>query len=40
MIGKRISIISSDEQEIDKAKDGYNKALEMSGFIPKTMYTK
>ena len=32
MIGKRISEISCDEHEFEKAKRDYNKALEKSGF--------
>ena len=35
MIGKRISEISCDEHQFEKAKGDYNKALEKSGFSEK-----
>ena len=35
MIGKRISEISCEEHEFEKAKVHYNKALEKSGFSEK-----
>ena len=38
MIGKRISEISCDEHEFEKAKEDYNKALEKSGFSEKIKY--
>ena len=40
MIEKRISDISCDEQEFDKVKDEYNKALENSGYTHKLKYIK
>ena len=40
MIGKRISEISCDELEFEKAKGDYNKALEKSGFSEKIKYHK
>ena len=40
MIGKRISEISCDKHEFEKAKEDYNKALEMSGFSEKIKYHK
>ena len=38
MIEKRISEISCDKEEFDKAKNDYNKALEKSGFSQKIEY--
>ena len=40
MIGKRISEILCDKHEFEKAKGGYNKALEKSGFREKIKYHK
>ena len=40
MIGKRISEISYDEHEFEKAKGDYNKALKKSGFSEKIKYHK
>ena len=38
MISKRISEISCDKQEFEKAKDVYNEALEKSGYNQKLKY--
>ena len=40
MIGKSIHTICSDEQESDRAKDDYNKALEKSDFTHNIKYQK
>ena len=40
MIGKHISQISCDEQEFEKAKGDYDKALEKSNFSEKIKYHK
>ena len=40
MIGKRVSEISCDEHEFEKAKGDYNKGLEKSGFSEKIKYYK
>ena len=40
MIGKHISQISCDEQELEKAKGDYDKALEKSNFSEKIKYHK
>ena len=40
MVGKRISEISSDEYEFEKAKGNYSKALERSVFSKKIKYHK
>ena len=40
MIGKRISEMSCDEDEFEKAKRDYNKALEKSGFSEEFKYHK
>ena len=40
MIGKRVSEISCDEHEFEKAKGDYNKALEKSGFSENIKYYK
>ena len=39
-LGKRISEISCNEHEFEKAKGDYNKALEKSGFSEKVKYHK
>ena len=40
MISKRISDISCDEEQFDKAKSLYDKALEKSGYSDKLKYVK
>ena len=40
MIGKRVSEISCDEHEFERAKGDYNKALEKSGFSENIKYYK
>ena len=40
LIRKRISEISCDEHEFEKAKEDYNKAFEKSGFSEKVKYYK
>ena len=40
MVGKRISEISCDEHEFEKAKGDCNKALKKSGFSEKIKYHK
>ena len=40
MIEKRISDLSCNKEEFEKAKEGYNKALEESGYAANIMYSK
>ena len=40
MIGKRLSNNSCNENEFEKAKPSYEKALEKSGFTEKLKYDK
>lgn len=40
MIEDRISALSYDQEEFDKAKEGYNRALKESGFTQNIQYAK